>query len=525
MKTSGGLPGDGGSASAGDGLQLELRPIQTRVHDDGHDRHTATPGQPGPLQRQRQPQQLAGLAYPPRVHVRGNSYSSYSALPPTSGTPNAKPQATKFAPLPDSSRKQFARDSAISLLQDDSEEKRMQEKRQYGLRLAGEKPSSTDSLPLKRVASHGRDSVLEMDLADEPMSAYEQAAPSMHEQAKRRRHGHHHHHYHHPHLRRRTPSVASKQTKRTVRSRAGRAIERIRRRRNSSSSSSSSSSGSSSSSSSSGIDWKFWRSSTASSATDDNYIPPEPTFTLYTPRLQGSLLPGRTQSEQDLESLFRHPSNIPHPYVSKSSELRDKHPRESAVPVTAIPMLGTNPSQSAEVFDVLHSRTLNPCLDKLKEFWLERDQTESLGGDLGAAHSSAHDTPLPGMSGRESSRMPSGSQSRSRSPDPSHPATSRRTRETGAAWWLDVQCASAADMRQLRRVSRPTLRQRGATRAMTSYKPTILHCSTLIAHSDASFDHRGYSIPRDTGEDRILRAIRILLHSFSSSRRDILQVF
>lgn len=452
MKTSRDGHGNGGETA--EGLQMELRPVaagkDTRpgVHDgDGDDRTVEGMHGRGVLQ-----QHSPGIAYPPRVHIRGSS--SYSGHPsaPTAGitsTSNAKPQATKFAPLPDSSRKQFARDSAVSLLQDEGDEQRLQDKRLYGLQMAGAKPSSTDSLPLQRVTSHGRASVLEMDLADEPMSAYEQAAPSMHEQGKRRRHGHH------PHMRRRrrTPSVASKQTKRTVRSRAGKAIERIRRRRNSSSSSSSSSSGSSSSSSSSGIDWKFWKSSTASSATDDSYIPPEPTFTLYTPRIQSSILQGQLPSEKDLNDLTKPLSDIPHPYTSKSSELRDKHPRTGNVPSTAIPSLGTAIPQSVEVFDVLHSRTLNPCLDRLKEFWLERDQSEGLGGDIGAAHLSAHDSLREGVSRRNSSKVPSRAHSRSHSPDPSHPATSRRTRGAGAAWWLDVQCASTADMRQLRRVS------------------------------------------------------------------------
>lgn len=430
--------------TAGDEIQMEVRPgakvTEVTVHDGVDDRHTANAPTEGILQQQ---QSSAGIVYPPRAYIRHASHSQHLALP-TSATPNGKgPPATKFAPLPDSSRRQFARDSAVSLHEGD--EQRLQEKKKYGLYAAGGKPSSTDSLPLQRVTSHGRASVLEMDLADEPMSAYEQAAPSMHEQAKRRRQGHH------IRRRRHTPSIASKQTKRTVRSRAGKAIERIRRRRNSSSSSSSSSSsGSSSSSSSSGIDWRFWRSSTASSATDDSYIPPEPTFTLYTPRIKSSLLEGAIPSEQDLANLAKHPNDIPHPYTSKSSEQRDKQPRSAGA---TIPLISTTLPQSSEVFDVLHSRTLNPCLDRLKEFWLERDQTEGLGGDIGAAHLNAQDVTNPRMPRRNSSKVPSRAQSRSHSPDPSHPATSRRTRGTGAAWWLDVQCASTADMRQLRRVS------------------------------------------------------------------------
>lgn len=453
MKTSKDGHDTGGTS---EGLQMELRPVASRaagagLHDgDGDDRVVEAVQGRGILQQHKQQEQSPGVAYPPRVYIRGNSSNSgHSPAPAFGAAPNnTKQQATKFAPLPDSSRKKFARDSAVSLLQDEGDETRRQDKRQYGLHMAGGKPSSTDSLPLQRVTTHGRASVLEMDLADEPMSAYEQAAPSMYEQAKRRRHGNHH-----LRRRRRTPSIASKQTKRTVRSRAGKAIERIRRRRNSSSSSSSSSSGSSSSSSSSGIDWRFWRSSTASSATDDSYIPPEPTFTLYTPRIKSSLLQGQIPSEKDLKFLSKQSSDIPHPYTSKSSELRDKQPRADNVPAAGIPALGTTIPQSAEVFDVLHSRTLNPCLDRLKEFWLERDQSDGLAGDIGAAHLSAHDTLREGVSRRNSSRLPSRAHSRNHSPDPSHPATSRRTRGTGAAWWLDVQCASTADMRQLRRVS------------------------------------------------------------------------
>lgn len=337
---------------------------------------------------------------------------------------------TKFAPLPDSSRKQFARDSGSSIRRTSSDKLSPSGSGGNGSIHKHGRPSSTDSLPLQRVMSHGRASILEMDLADaamEPMSAHDMAASSMHEQAKRRRHGRHRRRY-------RTPSIASKQTKRTARSRAGKAIERIRRRRNSSSSSSSSSSSdSSSSSSSSGIDWRFWRSSTASSSTDYSYIPPEPTFTLYTPRLDGSL--GSTQaSESDLANLVKKTSNLPRPYTSKSSEQRDKS--------------GLAGGSSAPVFDVLLSRTLNPCLDRLKEFWLERDQQEGIGGDIGASHLS-----VPKVQISQARRAASRAASRSGSPVPSHPATSRRTRGTGAAWWLDVQCASTADMRQLRRVS------------------------------------------------------------------------
>lgn len=433
----------------------------------------------------RVPDQHHGVAYPPRVHVRGHSRISIlnaadtarDQHASTAGTPAFKGNSTstvaapagststpttKFAPLPEASRRQFARDSPYlngnnhhHQHDDDLEDRK--KKDPYG------KPSSTDSLPLQRVTSHGRASIMEMDLADaamEPMSAYEQAAPSMHEQAKRRRHGHHHHHHHHMRRRRRTPSIASKQTKRTVRSRAGKAIERMRRARRNSSSSSSSSSDSSSSSSSSGIDWRFWRSSTASSATDDSYIPPEPTFTLYTPRIKSSLSGDRLPSEHDLTNMGMHADSMPHPYTSKSSEKRDKF---AHIPKTTAGLL-PNPLET-EVFDVLLSRTLNPCLDRLKEFWSERDQTEGLGGDIGASHLTTGDAPPPTtgqLQGRlsrgNSSRLPSRGPSRNHSPDPSHPATSRKTRGTGAAWWLDVQCASTADMRQLRRVSLPAIR-------------------------------------------------------------------
>lgn len=431
----------------------------------------------------RVPSQHHGVAYPPRVHVRGHSrisipnaadtardhHASTAGTPAFKGSSTSTATATapytltpttKFAPLPEASRRQFARDSPYlngnnhHHQHDDDLFEARKKKDSYG------KPSSTDSLPLQRVTSHGRASIMEMDLADaamEPMSAYEQAAPSMHEQAKRRRNGHHQHHQH-MRRRRRTPSIASKQTKRTVRSRAGKAIERMRRVRRNSSSSSSSSSDSSSSSSSSGIDWRFWRSSTASSATDDSYIPPEPTFTLYTPRIKSSLSGDRLPSEHDLANMGMHADSMPHPYTSKSSEKRDKSANIHKV-TASLP----NPLET-EVFDVLLSRTLNPCLDRLKEFWLERDQTEGIGGDIGASHLSTEDAPPPPpgpttgqlqdrLSRANSSRMPSRGPSRNHSPDPSHPATSRKTRGTGAAWWLDVQCASTADMRQLRRVS------------------------------------------------------------------------
>lgn len=440
-----------GALEEDEGVVVQMYPVNAegrKVANQGVGDGGGDQGDVGLQQEQQHPQHTAAaprISYPARIHVPGNTKTSILNAENSHAALARGPSTTKFAPLPDSSRRQFARDSSSSLspyARDDDHELSLPDSKkqlhgggQYG------RPSSTDSLPLQRIKSHGRASVLEMDLADEPMSAYEQAAPSMHEQARRKRHGHHP-----SRRRRRTPSIASKQTKRTVRSRAGKAIERMRRRRDSSSSSSSSS-GSSSSSSSSGIDWRFWRSSTASSVTDDGYIPPEPTFTLYTPRIASELKDSSLPSEKDLHNLGKDHS-IPHPYTSKSSEKRDRFAAPGGQP-------GIPPPATAQVFDVLLSRTLNPCLDRLKEFWQERDQTEGLGGDLGAAHLSVPPSQQANerLSRRNSSRMPSRANSRNHSPDPSHPATSRKTRGTGAAWWLDVQCASTADMRQLRRVS------------------------------------------------------------------------
>ena len=55
---------------------------------------------------------------------------------------------------------------------------------------ASGRPSSVSSLPLQRVTSHGRESVLEMDLADtalEAMSAADMANPSVADRQRRRR--------------------------------------------------------------------------------------------------------------------------------------------------------------------------------------------------------------------------------------------------------------------------------------------------------------------------------------------------
>lgn len=303
----------------------------------------------------------------------------------------------------------------------------------------GRAPSISNSIPLERAVSHGRDSVLEMDLADaayEPTSAASMRAAGAMSLVSRGRHRRHRRISRHP---QRPPSIASARTKKTVRSRAERAMRRLRRRGPDAGSDSSSSSNSSGSSSSSGIGWRFWRSSTASSVSDDSYIPPEPTFTLYTPRLAKSLQPD--SSEQDMNGLKRAVSKSKakqHPYTSKSSEMRDN------------PMMdahrGLTPTYitAQEIFETTPSRTLTPCLDKLREFWEERDQDDSLGGDIGAAHTTAGATPPNTAKPRR---------------DPANAGRERKTRAAGPAWWLDVQCPSIADMRQLRRVGlAPTLR-------------------------------------------------------------------
>ena len=391
----------------------------------------------------------------PRTPYRKGSRNRTTSSERTENIAPVTPKS-RFAPLPDASRRAFAQETSSQ---------------EHG---QGQ-PSSGDSLPLQQMHPQGRQSALEFDLADhglEPISAADVTQQSLHERARRRKR-----------RRRRTTSVGSRQTRRTVRSRAGDALRaiRTRTRRGSSSSSctsNSSSSHSSGSSSDSGINWRFWRSSSASDTSVDSYVPPEPIFTLYTPHLANPLEPALS-SEQDLEELGKS-STIPHPYTTKSAEKR-----EQGLPS----MLG-----APQVFDTLLSTALTPCLDKLRHFWTDRDQEDGLGGDVGAAHT--HRAPQTQASkGRKPTIIPA----------------QRRTRDAGPAWWLDVQCPSAADMRQLRRVSRLS-------------KIRCWLCNLMAAqpaHTLASSHHRRHLISGNPRKDRDPRKARILFYGLSCFGRNI----
>lgn len=430
--------------------------------------------------------------------------SRTDTLTTTGAQDAAIPATPKFKPLADANRIQFAQDAKFSRRDAESSALYSGGRRLRrgpsdtsnpavgnglprsilsGYRGEDYKPSSSDSLPLQRVESHGRDSIMELDLADhamEPISASDHATPSLHERARRRRRIERQ-------RRRRASSISSRQTKRTVRFRAENAIKLIRDRTRRGSNSSATSSGSSASStgssssarsssssgSSSGLNWRFWRTSSASSSTDDDdssYIPPQPSFTLFTPKLTHPLATSALPSENDLSNLLRNISRVPHPYTSKSSERRERdegkamrRDSQGTLPAT---MLSAPP-----VFDTVEGQDLSSTLEKLCAFWQERDQIDTLGGDIGAAHqttpaSSPGDSPIdsrPGLTRYLSV------------PEYIKSEMSRKTRDAGPAWWLDVQCPTAADMRQLRRV-----RGNGSAAIFVWESPCWLTCHDVL---------------------------------------------
>lgn len=174
---------------------------------------------------------------------------------------------------------------------------------------------------------------------------------------------------------RRVKLTTSSRTSKTGRSRVFKSVWRSIRKHHQRSSSSSSGSTSSSTgdnsshSDSSWTGWRFWKnsssgssaSSKASDSDDEEWEPPTPHFTLLTPCLARTkqpypphLLPSATPSWSRTPAFGGNDA-------ATSSDLR-----------------------SPAVINLSTTSRINPALERLQTFWLERRQTDGISGDLGA---------------------------------------------------------------------------------------------------------------------------------------------